>query len=146
MVSWELEEAARSKLFVPRVDGVGEQPQYDARRCFKSAQIVALRAGRGPQESLTSPIPHAIAARGIINEQSDQHTSALADARHTRAARGGREPSVQVQAATGRTVLQRSQTRAFGFGFSKVHAVQTQAPPMVGTGASGAGAASAAAA
>jgi len=27
MVSWELEEAARSKLFVPRVDGVGEQPQ-----------------------------------------------------------------------------------------------------------------------
>ena len=144
MVSWELEEAARSKLFVPRVDGVGEQPQYDARRCFKSAQIVALRAGRGPQESLTSPIPHAIAARGIINEQSDQHTSALADARHTRAARGGRTPSVQ--AATGRTVLQRSQTRAFGFGFSKVHAVQTQAPPMVGTGASGAGAASAAAA
>jgi len=141
MVSWELEEAARSKLFVPRVDGVGEQPQYDARRCFKSAQIVALRAGRGPQESLTSPIPHAIAARGIINEQSDQHTSALGDARHTRAARGGRN-----QAATGRTVLQRSQTRAFGFGFSKVHAVQTQAPPMVGTGASGAGAASAAAA
>ena len=141
MVSWELEEAARSKLFVPRVDGVGEQPQYDARRCFKSAQIVALRAGRGPQESLTSPIPHAIAARGIINEQSDQHTSVLADARHTRAVRGGRN-----QAATGRTVLQRSQTRAFGFGFSKVHAVQTQAPPMVGTGASGAGAASAAAA
>ena len=43
-------------------------------------------------------------------------------------------------------MLQISQTRAFGFGFSKVHAVQTQAPPMVGTGASGAGAASAAAA
>ena len=83
MVSWELEEAARSKLFVPRVDGVGEQPQYDARRCFKSAQIVALRAGRGPQESLTSPIPHAIAARGIINEQSDQHPNVVADTRHT---------------------------------------------------------------
>ena len=120
-----------------RVDGVaGSRDMTRASRCVQN-HSAAFRTGW--IQSLLVQV--SLGGKRAIG---DQHTSALGDARHTRAARGGRKPSVQ--AATGRTVLQRSQTRAFGFGFSKVHAVQTQAPPMVGTGASGAGAASAAAA
>ena len=119
------------------VDGVsGSRNMTRGRRCSNQNHSAAFRTGWVPllRRYGWGRTSHAM--------DDDQHTSALADARHTRAARGGRK----AQAATGRTVLQRSQTRAFGFGFSKVHAVQTQAPPMVGTGASGAGAASAAAA
>ena len=129
-------EAASSKRKQPR-----KQPQYDAKA--PSVQNPALRV-RGPYEYGGSKKRLSLLVHILLdtNEPCDQHTSVLADARHTRAVRVGRK----AQAATGRTVLQRSQTRAFGFAFSKVHAVQTQAPLMVGTGARGAGAASAAAA